>query len=142
MNGQRGRPRNHRRPGRPRAVTIERAQRRLEFEHQQAQNQVPIDDLDHGVARLPAHLLAKGKIVERMVVCGKKGCPCTLGGKAHGPYFYLVINVPAHMRRPDKPRQRWIYLTKEEAERFRKRITNFNVLVKNMFSDLQVELNL
>ena len=77
-----------------------------------------------------------------MVVCGKKGCPCTYGGKAHGPYFYLVINVPAHMRRPDKPRQRWIYLTKEEAERFRKRITNFNVLVKNMFSDLQEELNL
>jgi len=100
-----------------------------------------IDDLDHGDAEVPLHLLAKGKILRRFLVCGKDNCICRTQGKRHGPYFYLVVNIPASMRRHGEPKQRWFYLTKEEAERFRARISNFKALINNMFSDMWEELN-
>ena len=142
MTERSGRPRAPRRPGRPRTRTIERTKRRIEFEQKLAQNEVSVEDHEHGEAKVPTHLLSKGKVISRFVSCGKRGCTCTLGGKLHGPYYYLVINLPDEMRRPGGPRQRWVYLTKEEAERFRRRIRNFHILMNSMLSDLMDELNL
>jgi len=140
MAEQRGRP-HHRGPGRPRAVTVDRARRRQKFEEDLATQEVRIEDHDHGERQVPAHLLSKGKVIERMVSCGRKGCPCTFGGRLHGPYYYLVINIPPDKRRPGRPAQKWIYLTREEAERFRRRIRNMHILMDNMLSDLLNEFH-
>ena len=142
MNERHSRPRAPRRPGRPRTITVDRTKRRFEFEQKLAQNEVSVEDHEHREAKVPTHLLSKGKVITRYVKCGKRGCTCTIGGKLHGPYHYLVINLPDHMRRPGGPRQRWVYLTKEEAERFRRRIRNFHLLVNSMLSDLMDELEL
>jgi hypothetical protein len=114
----------------------------MEFEESLAKHEVVVEDHDHGTAKLPAHLLSKGKVIERMVSCGKKGCPCTFGGRLHGPYYYLVINIPPDKRRPGQPAQKWIYLTKDEAERFRRRIRNMHILMDNMVSDLLNEFHI
>ena len=42
----------------------------------------------------------------------------------------------------DDPKQKWYYLTKEEAERFKARIRNFNQLANNMLSDMIEELDI
>jgi len=141
MSEPRGHPRS-RRPGRPRTVTVEKVRRRLEFEEDLAKQELVIEDHDHGEVKLPVHLLSKGKVIERLVSCGRKGCPCTYGGRLHGPYYYLVVNIPPDMRKPGQPRQKWIYLTKEEAERFRRRIRNMHNMMDNMFSDLLQEFHI
>jgi len=118
-----------------------RAKKRADIFERQAAHGMRIDDLDHSDTEVPLHLLAKGKILKRYLMCGKENCVCRTRGKKHGPYFYLVVNVPASMRRRGDPKQRWFYLTKEEAQRFKARISNFKALVNNMFSDMWEELN-
>ena len=118
-----------------------RASKRAETFEKQAAHGIKLDDLGHGETELPLHLLAKGKVLKRYLQCGKENCMCNKGGKKHGPYYYLVINIPANMRGPGDPKQKWFYLTKEEAERFKARIRNFSQLVNNMFSDIWEELN-
>lgn len=122
-------------PGRPR--TKDRAAVR----ERQAAHGFKVDDLDHGETEIPLHLFARGRLIKRYLQCGKKECACHKGGKKHGPYHYLVVTVPAKMRGPGDPKQKWYYLTKEEAETFKTRIRNFNQLANNMFSDLQEELD-
>lgn len=114
---------------------------RDEIREKQAARPVTVDDLEHGNADVPVHVLAKGNVIKRYVQCGKEGCSCMRGGKRHGPYYYLVITVPASQRGPKAPRQKWFYLTKEEADRFRTRIRNFRILTNSMFGDLWEELN-
>jgi hypothetical protein len=96
-----------------------------------------VDDLDHGTANIPIHFFARGKVIKRWQTCGKMDCACRKGGKfLHGPYFYLVITNPVHDRSPDEPKQKWFYLTEEEADRLKLRIRNFNLLAHNLYSDI------
>lgn len=129
------------RPKSPRRTAV-RADRRNDVFRRQASQGLAIDDLEHGDSEVPLHLLSKGRVVKRYVQCGKERCRCRTGGRRHGPYNYLVINIPVHMRRPKGPRQRWYYLTEEEAQRFRTRIRNFHILVKNMLADMWEELDI
>lgn len=142
MAQERGRNRNPlHRPGRPRRSTYLRTERRREIEQNHADNPIPIDDLEHGTAEIPIHYLAKGRVIERYIFCGRAKCRCRSSGRGHGPYNYLVMTIPKSMREPDGPRQRWVYLTKAEAQRYRARIANFNKLINNMFSDLLEEFD-
>jgi hypothetical protein len=129
------------RPPTPRKRAEVRADKRGEVLKRQASQALTIDDMEHGDAEVPIHLLSRGKVLRRFVQCGRDNCHCRTGGRRHGPYHYLVINIPAEMRRPGQPKQKWFYLTEEEAERFRARINNYKVLVKNMFADLWDELH-
>lgn len=133
-----------RRPGRPKGPnrsTVARMEARAELRKQRARNPLEIDDLEHGTEEVPLEYFARGKVIEKYIMCGKPGCKCKTGGRClHGPYYYLVVTNPVNMRRPGKPKQSWFYLSKEEADEMRKRLSNFRVLAAQLFSDIYEEM--
>jgi|GEM_PF-2652863 len=130
-----------RRPGRPRKDTLRRIQFRREHQLKQEQAPLDVDNLEFGKAQVPIHFFARGKIIKRYQTCGKKNCACQKSARSqHGPYYYLVVTNPGHSKNPDEPKQKWFYLTHEEADRLRKRITNFNLFAQSLFSDIFDEM--
>jgi hypothetical protein len=135
-------PSARRRPGRPRKDTLRRLELRKEHQNKQKQTPIFVDDLEFGKTQVPIHFFARGKVIKRYQTCGKKGCACQKGPRyQHGPYYYLVVTNPKHSKNPNEPKQKWFYLTQEEADRIRKRITNFNLLSQSLFSDVFDEMS-
>lgn len=129
------------RPARPRDDTMRRAEFRLEQQRKQADHLLSVDDLEFGTKDVPIHFFARGKVVKRLQMCGRKECRCRRGPQYfHGPYYYLVVTNPEHKDNPDEPKQKWFYLTEDEAGRLKKRIRNFNLFAKNLFADIFDEM--
>ncbi len=83
-----------------------------------------------------ASILARGSVQRRFNSCGKPDCPCTKGGKKHGPYWYLSLPMPAHMVRKGTSRMKHFYITQEEALNLMARINNFRALQDQVWLEL------
>jgi len=83
-----------------------------------------------------ASILARGSIQRRFNTCGKPDCPCSKGGKKHGPYWYLSLPMPADHVRKGSPRMRHFYITQEEANNLMARIDNFRRLQDQVWLEL------
>jgi hypothetical protein len=83
-----------------------------------------------------ASILARGSIQTRFNTCGKPKCHCTKGGKKHGPYYYLSLPMPADHVRKGTPRMKHFYITEQEANNLRMRISNFRRLEDQVWLEL------
>ena len=83
-----------------------------------------------------ASILARGSVQMRFNTCGKPDCPCSKGGKKHGPYWYLSLPMPADHVRKGSPRMRHFYITQEEAKNLKERIDNFRKLQDQVWFEL------
>ena len=83
-----------------------------------------------------ASILARGSVQMRFNTCGKPDCPCSKGGKKHGPYWYLSLPMPADHVGKGSPRMKHFYITKQEAENLTERIDNFRRLQEQVWLEL------
>ncbi len=83
-----------------------------------------------------ASILAQGSVQRRFNTCGKPDCPCSKGGKKHGPYWYLSLPMPADMVRKGTSRMKHFYITQEEALNLMERINNFRALQDRVWLEL------